>query len=242
MEARRSAEYVETGSVAETAPLSIRLQSWRAAARAAICGYIDAYTLLSFGVYASFMTGNTTSAGIRIGQSHFTVAAHSLLPVPFFLLGILAATLLAQENERRTRYRLSAIAGGLLAFEVAAFHLGCPLWLNMGILSVAMGFANTSITHVGAQAVSLGFMTGDLNNLARQVALGIRRKPAPQSEGPWDTPWRRANLLASLWIAFFSGAILGTILTPHLASWTALLPALLLLLFAWWEFRAALAE
>lgn len=214
----------------------VRLQRWQAAARASICGYVDAYTLLNFGVYASFMTGNTTSAGVGAGQGQFIVTAVHLLPIPFFMLGILSATLLAKNGEHGALSRLSALAGGILALEAAALLLGCPRWLSIMMLSGAMGFVNTSITHVGEQTVSLGFITGDLNNLAKQVATGIGHKSTLQSQYAWDTPWGRARLLGSVWAAFFAGAVLGTVLTPHSTVWTLMLPTLLLLGFGWWGF------
>jgi uncharacterized membrane protein YoaK (UPF0700 family) len=41
-------------------------------------GLSHSYTPLNFGVYASFMSGNTTSAGLHIGQSNLAAAEHSL--------------------------------------------------------------------------------------------------------------------------------------------------------------------
>jgi uncharacterized membrane protein YoaK (UPF0700 family) len=73
---------------------SARMQVWRAAGRALISGYVDSYTLLNFGVYASFMSGNTTSAGLHIGQANLAAAEHRLLPIPFFVLGIFVGRLL----------------------------------------------------------------------------------------------------------------------------------------------------
>jgi uncharacterized membrane protein YoaK (UPF0700 family) len=207
---------------------SPRLQAWRAAARASICGYVDAYSLLKFGVFASFMSGNTTSGGVEAGQVNFARAAHSLLPIPFFLLGILIGTLLTQSEERRALPRLSAVVGAMLLLDAAANYFGIAGWFSIMILSGAMGILNMSITQVGGQPVSLGFITGDLNNLARQIAMGIQRKLATETCG-------RAGVLAGLWAAFFSGAVLGTILLPLLAVWTLLLPAVSLFAFAMLE-------
>jgi Protein of unknown function (DUF1275) len=46
-------------------------QTPRALARVLVSGYVDSYALLNFGVFASFMTGNTTTGGMygRTGQS-----------------------------------------------------------------------------------------------------------------------------------------------------------------------------
>jgi len=78
----------------------------------------------------------------------------------------------------------------------------------------------------------IGYMTGDLNNLAQHIALGIKSAPVAEARGPWDTHWRRASLLGGLWIAFLSGAVLGAAFGSRLAVWTLLLPALMLLALA----------
>jgi uncharacterized membrane protein YoaK (UPF0700 family) len=204
----------------------------RAGSLALISGYVDSYTLLNCGVFASFMSGNTTAGGSQAGQAKLAAAGHSLLPIPFFLLGIFAGTLLAQADPRRQSHRLFALVASLLALGTAAAYWTWPGWLSIMILSSAMGILNTSISHVGGQTVSLGFVTGDLNNLAQHVALGIKRAPLPEAQGSWDTRWARATLLASIWTAFLGGAILGSALVSRLAAWTLLVPSVMLLAFA----------
>lgn len=216
-------------------------QAWKARARALISGYVDSYTLLNFGVYASFMSGNTTSGGLYAGQAKFAAAGHSLLPIPFFVLGILAGTLLTQADQHHALPRLSALVAAMLTVGAGAGYFAWPGWLSIMILSIAMGIMNTSITHVGGQAVSLGFVTGDLNSLAQHLAMGIKRAPVPQAQGSWDTHWRRAALLTGLWTAFLIGAVLGAALASRIAVWTLLLPALMLLVLAPFE-RARVSD
>jgi hypothetical protein len=57
---------------------------------------------------------------------------------------------------------------------------------------------NISKSHVATQAVGLGYVTGDLNNLGQQLASGIKRVPIEQTPGAWDTHWMRAALLAGI--------------------------------------------
>jgi uncharacterized membrane protein YoaK (UPF0700 family) len=205
---------------------------WRGAAGLAlISGYVDSYTLLKFGVFASFMSGNTTTGGSLAGQAKLAAAGHSLLPIPFFLLGIFVGTLVGQADQHLRLHRLFAMVAALLAIGTAAAYWAWPGWLSIMILSSAMGILNTSITHVGGQTVSLGFVTGDLNNLAQHAALGIKRTPLPEAQGSWDTRWARAIVLAGIWTAFLGGAILGTALVPRLAAWTLLVPCVMLLAF-----------
>ena len=203
---------------------------WRRAGTLALTsGYVDSYTLLKFGVFASFMSGNTTAGGSQAGQAKLAAAGHSFLPIPFFLLGIFVGTLVVQGDQRHQSHRLFALVGALLTVGTAAAYWTWPGWLSIMILSTAMGILNTSITHVGGQTLSLGFVTGDLNSLAQHVALGIKRAPLPQAQGPWDTRWARATLLASIWTAFLGGAILGSALVSRLATWTLLVPSVMLL-------------
>ena len=103
------------------------------------------------------------------------------------------------------------------------------VWLSIMILSTSMGILNTSITHVGGQAVNLGFVTGDLNNLGQHLLMGIKRAPVQQTQGSWDTHWRRAALLAGIWISFLIGAVLGAALGSRFTMWALLLPVL------WWQ-------
>ena len=179
---------------------SVRTQGWRAAGRALISGYVDSYTLLNFGVYASFMSGNTTSAGLHAGHAKLAASGHSLLPIPFFVLGIFMGTLLVQAIPHHELPRHSLLVAARLTVGIAATYFAWPGWLSIMILSTSMGILNTSITHVGGQAVNLGFVTGDLNNLGQHLLMGIKRAPVQQTQGSWDTHWRRAALLAGIWI------------------------------------------
>ena len=211
---------------------SAKRQGWKAAGLALISGYVDSYTLLNFGVYASFMSGNTTSAGLHVGKANLAAAAYGLLPIPFFVLGIFVGTLLMDADRHHGLTRLSILVAAMLTVGVVAAFFAWPGWVSILVLSTAMGIMNTSITHVGGQAVSLGFVTGDLNYLGQHLAMGIKRAPVRQLQGPWDTHWMRAALLAGIWTAFFMGAVLGAALAARLANWTLLLPALLLVVFA----------
>jgi uncharacterized membrane protein YoaK (UPF0700 family) len=216
-----------------------RVQGWRAIGRALISGYVDSYALLNFGVYTSFMSGNTTSAGLHAGHAKLALAGHSLLPIPFFVLGIFIGTLLVLANLNHGSPPHSFLVAALLTVAIAAMHIGWPGWLSITVLSTAMGIMNTSITHVGGQAVNLGYVTGDLSNFAQRLAMGIRRDPVPQPQGSWDNHWWRAALLAGIWTAFFIGAALGAALASRFTMWALLLPVLVLLVFGLLE-RAAI--
>jgi uncharacterized membrane protein YoaK (UPF0700 family) len=54
---------------------------------ALVAGYVDGYALRVFGIYVSFMSGNTTMAGIESGQGHFLIALIPSLAIAGFILG-----------------------------------------------------------------------------------------------------------------------------------------------------------
>jgi len=144
-----------------------------------------------------------------------------------------------QADQARALRRLSILVAAMLVLAAAVVYRAWPEWLSIMTLSCAMGFLNTSITSVGRQAVSLGFMTGDLNSLARQIAMEIKDERGALQQDVLDNHWRRTGVLASLWITFFTGAVLGTVIASHIGAWTLLLPAFALLVLTVTE-RAAI--
>ena len=67
-----------------------------AAALAMIAGFIDAYGMITYGVYVSFMSGNTTQTGYQAAEGAFGPASLSALAILFFVVGSFAGTLLVQ--------------------------------------------------------------------------------------------------------------------------------------------------
>jgi len=70
---------------------------------ALIAGYVDAYALLAYGVYVSFMSGNTTQSGSAIGQGRLLVALPSAVAILFFVVGAFAGTWLTKSRLRNSR-------------------------------------------------------------------------------------------------------------------------------------------
>jgi uncharacterized membrane protein YoaK (UPF0700 family) len=237
-EARERTNDIRIGIRVSPRQSAAKVQAWSAAGRALISGYVDSYALLHFGVYASFMSGNTTSAGLNAGLVKLAVAGHSLLPIPFFVLGIFIGTLLVLSAPTNAVPQHSLLVSALLVVCIVAIYLSGPGWLSIMILSSAMGILNTSITHVAGQSVNLGFVTGDLSNIAQRVAMGIKRDPVPQMQGDWDNHWWRAALLTGIWVAFLAGAVLGAALASRFAVGALFVPVLMLLSFGLLE-RAA---
>jgi uncharacterized membrane protein YoaK (UPF0700 family) len=225
-----SAQKFESARRSSGAPDVAAAQSpgWKAALLAVIAGYIDSYVFLNYKVYGSFMSGNTTQTGLQTGQGRLAEAGLNLLPIPLFVAGVFGGTLVLHSSlHHRLSWLLGSVAA-LLAVAMGAADPGVlPAWLGIILLSLAMGIMNTTVARVGEQSVSLGYVTGDLNNLAQHLALAVKRVPGPHGSG--DTHGRRATLLAGIWAAFLIGAALAGAATPRFAVWTLLPPILVLL-------------
>ncbi len=216
-----------------SSPDAARAQGWRAAVLALIAGYVDSYAFVSYKVYASFMSGNTTQTGLQAGQERLAEAGHNVLPIPLFVLGVVGGALLVYSRPRPQLCWLFGLVAALLAASLAAACLVPQAgWLSIVVLSFAMGIMNNTITRVGGQSVSLGYVTGDLNNLGQHLALALRRVPVSNAEGPWDSHGLRAAILASVWSAFLVGALVAGAATARFAAWALLPPTLALLALA----------
>ena len=214
----------------EAPPRTLWNQAGLAASLALVSGYVDAYSYLSYKVYASFMSGNTTQSGLRIGEGEFTTVAPHLLPIGAFVLGGFGGTWLLHGRISQPERWLFAACAALLLVSLAVTLAGAsPQWFNVTLLATAMGAMNTTVTHVGKLSVGLGYVSGTLNSIGQHLALAVRRVPVPHAQGAWDTNLRRAGLLSSVCFAFLFGALSGAAAKGRF-DWWALLPPIIYLL------------
>jgi uncharacterized membrane protein YoaK (UPF0700 family) len=213
-------------------------RSLRAAARnearlaallATVAGFIDAYGIIAYGVFVSFMSGNTTQTGYQVAEGDFGPASASALAILFFVIGTFAGALLLEPVGRPARRLVFALVAAILAAIFGLTELGLlSTSFGIAIVSFAMGVFNSALSRVGAQAVSLTFVTGTLSRVGSHLALAARRAPLADSQGPWDSHLRRAMILVRIWAGFIAGAILAGAATPRFGAWVLSAPALIL--------------
>ncbi len=204
-----------------------------AAALALIAGFVDAYGMITYGVYASFMSGNTTQTGYQMAEGAFGPVSLSALAILFFVVGSFVGTLLVEFAGRYARQVVYCVVAAALAAIVGLTQSGMLTGaFAIGAISVAMGVMNTALSRVGAQAVSLTFVTGSLSRVGSSLALALRRAPLRDAQGPWDTHLRRAVLLARLWLGFLVGAFLAGAGTPRYGALVLAAPAIILAILA----------
>jgi uncharacterized membrane protein YoaK (UPF0700 family) len=230
------------GGGARSVWASARSQEWLATGLAMIAGFVDAYGIITYGVYVSFMSGNTTQAGYQAAEGQFGPAAASALAILFFVGGSFTGTLIVEFAERRARSLLFSIVAALLAAIIGSWRLGAlSVGVHIATASFAMGVMNSALSRVGAQAVSLTFVTGTLSRVGSHLALAARRAPLTDAQGPWDTHLRRAMLLARVWAGFLAGALLSGLATPRFGVWALVAPVMILAAFAAFDRGSAVA-
>ena len=206
------------------------IQEWLAVALAMIAGFLDAYGMITYHTYLSFMSGNTTQAGYQIGQGKFGPALYSvLLAIAFFVCGSFAGTLLERSSVKRIRRLVFVVIASSLALIIGLAQIGFSFsWVSIAPISFAMGAMNTALSRVGDKSMSLTFVTGTLSRIGIQLALAVKRTPLTDSRGPRDSHARRAVQLAAIWAGFLMGALLSGAATPRFGVWALLFPMLAL--------------
>jgi uncharacterized membrane protein YoaK (UPF0700 family) len=211
------------------------VEEWLAVGLAMIAGFLDAYGIITYQTYVSFMSGNTTHAGYNLGQGNLRGAADSVIAIISFVGGSFAGALLAHSRVRRIRrvifWVIAASLASIIGFAQLGFLSGGA---HIAAISLAMGAMNTALSpvgarsRVGAQSLSLTFVTGTLSRIGVQLALAVRHAPLPDSQGAWDTHLHRALLLACTWGGFLTGALLSGAAIPRFGVWVLLFPVLIL--------------
>jgi len=169
---------------------------------ALIAGYLDGYGLLRLGVFVSFMSGNTTTTGLRSGQGNLHAALPSAVAIAFFFAGSFFGSVLTQSRLRYSHRLIFGLVASLLA--TAGFEQ-YGMWtalFEIATLSLAMGMMSPALTGIGGESVSLTFVTGTLKRTASHLAYAAGRKPLPDPQAPLDSHLNRAGVEASLWLGF----------------------------------------
>src|SRR6266850_3071048 len=236
---RDASQQILSGST--TRPWSETQAQWAVAILIAImAGYLDGYGFFFLKTYVSFMSGNTTSTGLKIGQGAFYAAIPSALAILFFVAGSFMGNALTQSKFRHSHRLVFGLIAILLAI-ISVLHISGLSAVNTEIvfLCLSMGMANPALSKIGAEAVSVTFVTGSLSRLGGYLASAAAGKPLKEAQGPIATPLfreiadsylSRAWVEATIWSAFLVGAVLAGIAgSSDFRTW-ALLPPMAVML------------
>ena len=200
---------------------------------ALIAGYLVGYGLLFLKTYVSFMSGNTTFAGLKSGQNNFEAALPPAIAIVFFVTGGFLGNLFTQSKLRYSHRLVFGVIAGLLASVAGLeWHGSRNIPSEVAMLSLAMGLMNPALSKVGAESVSLTFVTGTLSRVGGHLAAAAGRKPLPDGQGPGDSHLARARIDASIWSGFLLGAGLAGLAGSHFRLWALLPPCILIIALA----------
>ncbi len=181
-----------------------------------VAGYVDAIGFIDTGgFFVSFMSGNSTQAGVDILEQGL---ASSLLPLTLvvaFVLGVAAGAMIGGNGRRRAWAVAASASAVALSAVLAAVVPTSPA--RFWMLAFAMGALNTLYLSDGRARVAITYATGTLVRLGLAVAALLT--------GRSGSAWRRPLLL---WGSLAGGAVVGAA-AHRLGSGPALLLAAVVL-------------
>jgi uncharacterized membrane protein YoaK (UPF0700 family) len=185
-------------------------------------GYADASSYLLARTFTGHLTGNCILAAVSVAGRDWYAALDRLLAVILFLAGILLS--LTINRFAPARLRQSPLTFAML-LEVLLF-LGAGLLLVIGAtpewfivcMCLALGIQNGALNKTKGISVHSTYMTGMVTTLTQKSFDRFLLKPGPKE----DTSNRSAPLgiqiLASMWISFIFGALIGAVMVSSFHS------------------------
>src|SRR5579883_2472981 len=104
---------------------SNRVKSGLILGLAGIAGFVDAVGFLNLAhLFTTHMSGNSAAAGAYLGQGDWRSTLHRIIPVPVFVLGVIAGAFLTEQavarHKRSVFWFPLALEAVLLALYLAA--------------------------------------------------------------------------------------------------------------------------
>ena len=190
----------------------------------AAAGLVDAISYLEMGhVFTAMMTGNTVLLALAIGQGEVMAALRSTLALVAFSVGAAGGAMVLQRG--RARGEWPSIVTATLAIEAVALGIFALMWRVKGaaapsddpvilvliaLSGLAMGIQAAAVRHLGVPGVASTYITGTLTSLMAELVTG--------------SATRHLRLLASVFLVYGAGALIGTVLQARSSSLLAWLP------------------
>jgi len=186
-------------------------------------GLVDAISYLELGhVFTAMMTGNTVLLALAIGQGEVMAALRSTLALVTFSVGAAGGAMVLRRG--RARGEWPPIVTATLAIEAVALGAFAALWHARGpaagddaltltliaLSGLAMGIQAAAVRHLGVPGVASTYITGTLTSLMAELVT--------------DSASRHLRLLASVFLVYGAGALVGAVLHARSSSLLAWLP------------------
>ena len=155
-------------------------------------GLVDAISYLELGhVFTAMMTGNTVLLALAIGQGEVMAALRSTLALVTFSVGAAGGAMVLRRG--RAPGEWPPIVTATLAIGDDALTLSL-----IALSGLAMGIQAAAVRHLGVPGVASTYITGTLTSLMAELVT--------------DSASRHLRLLASVFLVYGAGALIGTVL------------------------------
>jgi len=165
---------------------------------ALIAGFVDAIGFIETGgLFVSFMSGNSTQAGVDVFDGNAHIAILSAYLIVAFVVGVTIAGAVAARTRDHRPHVVGGAAVALVAVAVLDFAGAGSPWAY-GLVSAVMGAINTLYLADGRARIAITYATGTLVSLGLALAALVT--------GGSRTAWHRPLLL---WGSLAVGAVGG---------------------------------
>ncbi|MCK1654074.1 DUF1275 domain-containing protein [Bradyrhizobium sp. 149] len=169
-------------------------------------GFLDAFTWLSLGVFASSQTGNVVFLGLYGLSGEWQRALHHLLPLAAFIVGAAVAI--------RTRAALRCLVGEIVCLAAAMPLLHrVPNEIVILVISFGVALQSASFREVGRWKYLSVAVTGNMLRAIDQFVAASDRDAG-----------RGAGTMLALCLMFLLGVAVGGCVTKWLGTWSLALP------------------
>ena len=161
-----------------------------------LAGVTDVYGLHRLdGVFVSFMSGNTTSLGIALGDADWSRAELIGGIIGLFVIGAFSGAVIGEIAGRHHAPAVVTAVAVLLVLPILVPSL------TVATMVTAMGALNAAMTRIGAVGISLTYVTGTLVKFGQGLGRALCGKPAD-----WSWGWQ-----AAMWTCLLAGAVSATL-------------------------------
>jgi uncharacterized membrane protein YoaK (UPF0700 family) len=199
---------------------------------AAVGGFLDAYTYVSYRVFANAQTGNVVLFGTDAASADWHAAVRRLMPIGAFVLGVLTVEFLDSPAVRRA---LPQRVHAVLALEVLLLAVVASLPDRAPEATVTVTVAFAAALQFATFRILAGtpYTTMLASGNLRATAVAGYRWLLTREEAAGRTTARFAAVVG----AFTAGALLGGLSTKHLGTSAVAIAAGILMVTAGFIFR-----
>jgi len=192
-----------------------------AAGLAAVAGYVDALGFIHLGgFFVSFMSGNSTRAGVGLADAGGDAVIAGAL-VATFVGGVVIGAVAGRLAKQHRQFAVLSLVAVLLALGALAQSIGLGM-LAIAAMALAMGAENTVFERNGEVSIGVTYMTGTLVKAGQRIAAALA------GEDRWG--WLPYLLL---WASLVTGATLGAVSYPLIGLGGLWIAAGAVALLAW---------